>query len=153
MSKVKFSALQDISSSAAEVLLAIAGKHEDVSKNDSTEMCRLWDNLNDHSAPPAVVKSMADELINLRKQNQRLLAQRIADRRRFSNPAPIELLSLVCSETKTGKELFMHDIKKICLGHGYTEQNWNKGSHDWGDLYDQGYRDAGEAFQEARRCE
>lgn len=98
MSKLKLKTLQDVSACAAEVLAAIAGNHADVNKSNSTEMCRLWDNLNDHLAPPEVVKSMADELINLRKMNQRLLAQRIADRRRFVKPAPECVLTVVSKE-------------------------------------------------------
>lgn len=53
------------------------------------------------------------------------------------------------------REAFLVAIKGICLGHGYTEQNWNKGSHDWDNFFDMGYlaENAREAFDEARRCE
>lgn len=68
MSKLSLSDLKSISESAKEVMLAIAGNHEEVSPNNSRKMCELWDDLNDRYAPPAVVKSMADELINLRAQ-------------------------------------------------------------------------------------
>lgn len=66
MSKLSFSDLKSISESAKEVMLAITGEHEGISPNDSRKMCELWDDLNDRHAPPAVVKSMADELINQR---------------------------------------------------------------------------------------
>lgn len=95
MSKLDLTALEKVSACAAEVMLAISGKHEEISKNDSTKMCSLWDDLNDVHAPPQVVKAMADELINLRKHNQMLRAQRITDRRRFANPTPENLLVLV----------------------------------------------------------
>ncbi|MBH2767663.1 MULTISPECIES: hypothetical protein [Serratia] len=53
------------------------------------------------------------------------------------------------------REAFLERIKYICIGHGYTEQNWNKGPHDWNYFFNMGYRakDAREAFDEARRCE
>lgn len=95
MSKISLTKLRDISQSAKEVLDAIAGDHEYVNPNDSSKMCQLWDYLNDRHAPPEVVKSMADELINLRETNQRLRQQRIDDRRRFSNPAPIGVVTLI----------------------------------------------------------
>lgn len=88
MSKIPLSKLRDISQSAKDVITALAGTNDDVSQSDSGKMVQLYDHLNDVSAPPAVVKAMADELINLREHNQRLRAQRIADRRRFSNTSP-----------------------------------------------------------------
>lgn len=66
MSKLSLSDLKAISESAHEVILAIAGNHDEFHPNNSEKMCELWDDLNDRHAPPAVVKSMADELINLR---------------------------------------------------------------------------------------
>jgi len=98
MSKLNLSALQKVSASAAEVIKAVAGESDEAHPDDSKAMCRLWDDLNDCHAPPAVVKAMADELINLRQQNQRLRAQRIADRRRYANLTPETQLSLVRKE-------------------------------------------------------
>lgn len=72
MSKLSLSDLKSISETAGAVILAIAGKHEEISPNDSYKMCGLWDDLNDKHAPPKVVKSMADELINLRALNEAL---------------------------------------------------------------------------------
>lgn len=95
MSKIPLSKLRDISKSAKDVIDALADKNEDVSKNDSGKMVQLYDYLNDVAAPPAVVKAMADELINLREINLRLRQQQLADRRRFSNPAPESLLRLI----------------------------------------------------------
>ena len=98
MSKLNLSALQKASASAAEVIKAIAGESDEAHPDDSKAMCRLWDDLNDCHAPPAVVKAMADELINLRQLNARQRAQRVADRRRYANPAPKNLLTFVSKE-------------------------------------------------------
>ncbi len=98
MSKLNLGKLQAISSCAAEVLSALSGDHEEIHKDNSTRMCSLWDALNDHHAPPEIVKAMADELINLRNLKQMQRSQRIADRRRFSNPAPQEMISLLSKE-------------------------------------------------------
>lgn len=103
MSKVSLSKLRDISQSAKEVITALAGTSDDVSQNDSGKMVQLYDHLNDVAAPPAVVKAMADELINLRETNQRMRLQRIADRRRFCNPAPESILQLVRTATDETK--------------------------------------------------
>lgn len=95
MSKIPLSKLRDISQSAKDVIDALAGKSEDVSPNDSGKMVQLYDHLNDVAAPPSVVKAMADEIINLREMTIRHHQQRIADRRRFANPAPESILQLV----------------------------------------------------------
>jgi hypothetical protein len=95
MSKISLPKLREISQSAKEVIDALADKNENVSQNDSGKMVQLYDYLNDVAAPPAVVKAMADELINLREINLRLRQQQIADRRRFCNPAPESLLRLI----------------------------------------------------------
>lgn len=83
MSKLSFSALKSISESAKEVMLAITGEHEEVSPNDSRKMCELWDDLNDRHAPPAVVKSMADELINQRSMVRDVFLVNTADLKTF----------------------------------------------------------------------
>lgn len=97
MSKLSLAILQSASDSAGEVIAALAGENDDAHPDNSRKMCELWDNLNDRHAPPCVVKAMADELINIRVTNQKLRAQRIADRRRFSNPAP-EKLTLILKD-------------------------------------------------------
>ena len=83
MSKLSLSALTSISESAKEVMLAITGEHEEVSLNDSRKMCELWDELNDRHAPPAVVKSMADELINQRSMVRDAFLVNTADLKTF----------------------------------------------------------------------
>lgn len=94
MSKIPLSKLRDISQSAKDVIDALAGKSEDVSHNDSGKMVQLYDYLNDVAAPPSVVKAMADEIINLREMTRRHYQQRIADRRRFANPAPESIIKV-----------------------------------------------------------
>lgn len=98
MSKLKLTELRNARDAAVAVLDILAGKEGEA------DLLRTWDYLNDNAAPPAVVKAMADELINLREHNQRLLAQRIADRRRFSNPAPESLLQLVRTATEENQQ-------------------------------------------------
>ena len=93
MSKLSFSALKSISESAKEVMLAITGEHEEVSPNDSRKMCELWDDLNDRHAPPAVVKSMADELINQRYMVRDVFLVNTADLKTFE-PLRAGLLGL-----------------------------------------------------------
>lgn len=85
MSKLPIEKLQNVSAAAKDVIDTLAG-NGDYSASDDSNMVRLYDYLNDVAAPPAVVKAMADELINLRLINESLKRQRIADRRAFSNP-------------------------------------------------------------------
>lgn len=94
MSKLSLTDLRKARDAAVDVLDILA------EKEGEADLLRNWDYLNDNAAPPAVVKAMADELINLREHNQRLRAQRISDRRRFSNPAPDNLLQLVRTATE-----------------------------------------------------
>ena len=86
MSKLSLTDLRKARDAAVDVLDILAGKEGEA------DLIRNWDFLNDNAAPPAIVKAMADELINIREKNQRLRAQRIADRRRFANPSPEEPL-------------------------------------------------------------
>ncbi|WP_241236516.1 hypothetical protein [Enterobacter roggenkampii] len=44
---------------ADEVITALAGTNEDVHPHNSTKMVRLYDDLNDHYAPPEVVRELA----------------------------------------------------------------------------------------------
>ncbi|HAU6297923.1 TPA: hypothetical protein JD836_14525 [Citrobacter freundii] len=59
--------LTKIIESAEAVISALAGTNEDVHPDNSTEMCRLYDWLNDNDAPPEVVLAMAIELQERRK--------------------------------------------------------------------------------------
>ncbi len=59
--------LTKIIESAEAVISALAGTNEDVHPDNSTEMCRLYDWLNDNDAPPEVVLAMAHELQERRK--------------------------------------------------------------------------------------
>lgn len=94
MSKLNLSVLLEVSASADDVIKAIAGKSDDVHPDNSTAICRLYDDLNDRHAPPAIVKAMADELINLRQLNRIRQAQRIIDRRRFVDSAVTSQITL-----------------------------------------------------------
>lgn len=89
MSKLKLDELRKARDAAVDVMDVLAGKE---GEND---LLQKWDFLNDVAAPPAIVKAMADELINLREEKQRAWMQRIADRSRFCNPAPELVLSVV----------------------------------------------------------
>ncbi|EPD4355884.1 hypothetical protein [Escherichia coli] len=64
--------LTKIIESAEAVISALAGTNDDVHPDDSTQMCRLWDALNDNDAPPEVVLVMAKELQERRKVNSDL---------------------------------------------------------------------------------
>lgn len=66
-SKLTERQLERIIECADEVLSALAGTNEDVHRDNSTKMCRLWDDLNDTHAPPEVVLAMARELQEYRK--------------------------------------------------------------------------------------
>lgn len=59
--------LADIVEVADSVLSALAGTNDEVHRDNSTKMCRLWDDLNDTYAPPEMVKAMAVELQEYRK--------------------------------------------------------------------------------------
>lgn len=50
---------QKIIDAADEVITALAGTNEDVHPDNSQEMIRLYDDLNDHYAPPVVVRELA----------------------------------------------------------------------------------------------
>lgn len=55
--------LQKVIDAADAVISALAGENEGVHKDDSTKMCRLWDELNDNYAPPEIVRGMARMLL------------------------------------------------------------------------------------------
>ncbi|ECD4946995.1 DUF550 domain-containing protein [Salmonella enterica subsp. enterica serovar Muenchen] len=50
---------QKIIDAADKVITALAGTNEDVHPDNSQEMIRLYDDLNDHYAPPEVVRELA----------------------------------------------------------------------------------------------
>ncbi|EHK4301195.1 hypothetical protein MXG19_004365, partial [Salmonella enterica] len=47
---------QKIIDAADEVITALAGTNDDVHPDNSTKMTQLYDDLNDHYAPPEVVR-------------------------------------------------------------------------------------------------
>lgn len=51
--------VQKIIDAADEVITALAGTNEDVHPGNSTKMTQLYDDLNDHYAPPEVVRELA----------------------------------------------------------------------------------------------
>lgn len=55
--------LRKVGDAADAVISALAGENEDVHKDDSTKMCRLWDELNEKYAPPEIVRGMARMLL------------------------------------------------------------------------------------------
>lgn len=55
--------LRKVVDAADAVISALAGENEDVHKDDSTKMCRLWDELNDKYAPPEIVRGIARMLL------------------------------------------------------------------------------------------
>ena len=59
MSTITKQQAQKIIEAADEVITALAGKNEDVHPDNSTKMVRLYDDLNDHYAPPEVVRELA----------------------------------------------------------------------------------------------
>ena len=50
---------REIIEAADAVITALAGKNEDVHPDNSTKMVQLYDDLNDHYAPPEVVRELA----------------------------------------------------------------------------------------------
>ncbi|WP_212668249.1 hypothetical protein [Salmonella enterica] len=50
---------QKIIDAANEVISALAGNNDDVHPNDTAKICQLYDDLNDHCAPPKVVLELA----------------------------------------------------------------------------------------------
>lgn len=50
---------QKIIDAADEVITALAGTNDDVHPDNSTKMTQLYDGLNDHYAPPEVVRELA----------------------------------------------------------------------------------------------
>ncbi|MBJ6597470.1 DUF551 domain-containing protein [Enterobacter asburiae] len=50
---------QKIIEAADEIITALAGTNDDVHPDNSTKMVRLYDDLNDHYAPPEVVRELA----------------------------------------------------------------------------------------------
>ncbi|AAW70509.1 hypothetical protein CI428_20825 [Salmonella enterica subsp. enterica serovar Typhimurium] len=51
--------VQKIIDAADEVITALAGTNADVHPDNSTKMTQLYDDLNDHYAPPEVVRELA----------------------------------------------------------------------------------------------
>lgn len=84
--------LTEIIKSAEAVITALAGTNDDVHPNNSTEMCRLYDWLNDNDAPPEVVLAMAKELQERRKADSEKIAITVTTEQR----RVIEMLLNVC---------------------------------------------------------
>lgn len=61
--------LTRIIDSAEEVITALAGTNDDIHPDNSKKMCAAWDYLNDHAAPPEVVRSMARQLLASMEQD------------------------------------------------------------------------------------
>lgn len=59
MSTITKEQAQKIIEAADEVITALAGTNEDVHPDNSTKMVQLYDDLNDHYAPPEVVRELA----------------------------------------------------------------------------------------------
>lgn len=59
MSTITKNQAKKIIEAADEVITALAGTNEDVHPDNSTKMVRLYDDLNDHYAPPEVVRELA----------------------------------------------------------------------------------------------
>lgn len=68
MSKISSSKLTGISKAASEMILAISGNHPDIRSDDDRKIVPMYDALNDDHAHPAIVKAMADDLLNCRQQ-------------------------------------------------------------------------------------
>lgn len=64
--------LLDIIECVDELITALDGTNEEMHRDNSTKMCETWDHLNDHLAPPAVVKALAQEVIRLRRREVEL---------------------------------------------------------------------------------
>ena len=78
MSKLTLEQLVKARNAASEVLTALAGTNDDLHRDNSEKMVEAWDALNDRFAPPAIVKAMADELIELRQTQARRIAEKQA---------------------------------------------------------------------------
>lgn len=59
MSTITREQAQKIIEAADEIISALAGTNEDVHPDNCTKMVRLYDDLNDHYAPPEVVRELA----------------------------------------------------------------------------------------------
>ncbi|WP_233471563.1 hypothetical protein [Raoultella ornithinolytica] len=58
-SKLTREQTQQIIDAADAVITALAGTNDEVHKDDTDKMIRLWDDLNDRYAPPEVVRELA----------------------------------------------------------------------------------------------
>ncbi|MGS3451774.1 DUF551 domain-containing protein [Klebsiella electrica] len=58
-SKLTIEQTQQIIDAADAVITALAGTNDEVHKDDTDKMVRLWDDLNDRYAPPEVVRELA----------------------------------------------------------------------------------------------
>lgn len=66
MSKLTRQRLGDIASHCREITTANAGKNPDVHKDDCNKIVELYDHL-DHLASPDAIRSMAMEILHLRR--------------------------------------------------------------------------------------
>ncbi|EOU9590061.1 TPA: hypothetical protein ACIJO6_003928 [Klebsiella aerogenes] len=57
--KMTKESLLKVIGAADDVLSALAGTNDEVHKDDTDKMVRLWDDLNDRYAPPEVVRELA----------------------------------------------------------------------------------------------
>ncbi|HEC2114368.1 TPA: hypothetical protein R1886_002428 [Klebsiella oxytoca] len=58
-SKLTRKQTQQIIDAADAVITALAGTNDEVHRDDTDKMVRLWDDLNDRYAPPEIVRGLA----------------------------------------------------------------------------------------------
>lgn len=58
-SKLTREQTQQIIDAADAVITALAGTNDEVHRDDTDKMVRLWDDLNDRYAPPEIVRELA----------------------------------------------------------------------------------------------
>lgn len=125
MSKISSSKLTEVSKAASDVILLLADKHPDhgnFAGCNSAKMVEFWDLLNDKAAPPAVVKAMADDLLNCRHVKACTLSEsdsKIIAIARLRGIAPASSAVTAAQLMADKIEELEARIRKMTCNHGY----------------------------------
>lgn len=122
MSKISSSKLTDISQAASELILAISGNHPDIRSDDDRKIVPMYDALNDDHAHPAIVKAMADDLLNCRNVKALTLSEsdsKIIAIARLRGIAPASSAVTAAQLMADKIEELEARIRKMTCNHGY----------------------------------
>lgn len=117
--KVTDERLMQIADAAEAVLSALAGTNDDVHP-ESSDMIRLWDELNDDFATPEAVRNMAIELQERRKAEAPVVVAECAICGKSCTNAnhPVKAVTIE-SPLNTSERAELHAFRRAACNHGF----------------------------------